>query len=175
MEWKDLVFQNMSSTMGVLERTLNGLTQEELDWQPKPDCNSIGWTTWHLSRALDGMISSLSGEEELWTRDTWCSKFNRPPDPADMGYGHGVEQLAEFKSPDINTLLGYHRAALEKAQSYLNSLDSTDLDNKIDDGMAQFFPTIGSRVSITIDEILQHAGQVAYIRGLMKGLGWQEY
>jgi len=41
--------------------------------------------------------------------------------------------------------------------------------------MAQFFPTVGSRVSITIDEILHHAGQVAYIRGLMKGLGWQEY
>lgn len=175
MEWKDLVSQNLGSTQGVLERTLQGLSQEELNWQPKPDCNSIGWTTWHLTRALDGMISSLSGEEELWTKDAWCSKFNRPPDPTDSGYGHGPEQLAEFKSPDTDTLLDYHRAALKKAQSYLSSLSSADLDRKIDDGFAQFFPTVGSRICITVDELLQHAGQVAYVRGLMQGKGWQEF
>jgi hypothetical protein len=175
MEWKDLVIQNYGSAMGVLERALDGLTQEELDWQPKPDCNSIGWITWHLTRALDGLVSSLTGEEDLWTKDGWCHKFNRPADPNDTGYGHGPEQLAAFKSPDIATLLGYHRATLERTRNYLATLNSSNLDRKIDDQWAQIFPTVGSRLVAFLDEIQQHAGQVAYIRGLLQGQGWQKY
>lgn len=167
MEWKDLLIENYGSTLKVLERVLKGLTQDNLNWQPRPDCNSIGWTTWHLTRALDGLISSLSGDEALWTRDGWCSKFNRPPDATDTGYGHGPEQLAAFKCPDVDTVLDYHRAALEKAKSYLTTLSSSDLSRKIDDSWSQFFPTVGSRLVAMLDELLQHAGQVAYIRGLL--------
>ena len=94
MDWKDLVVQNFSSALRVLEQALQGLTQEDLNWRPRPECNSIGWTTWHLTRALDGLISTLTGEEELWIRDGWCSRFNRASDVTDTGYGHDPEQLA---------------------------------------------------------------------------------
>ena len=175
MEWKDLVIQNFGSTMGVLERTLEGLTQEELDWQPKPDCNSIGWTTWHLIRALDALISTITGEEQLWIKDGWCGKFNRQADPADIGSRHTPEQVAAFKSPDTDILLDYYRAAHEKANRCLVTLNGPDLDRKIDDSWSQYFPTVGSRLAITINDLLQHAGQVAYIRGLLQGQGWQEF
>ena len=55
MEWKDMLIENYGSAFRVLDRALQGLTQEDLNWQPRPDCNSTGWTTWHLTRALDGM------------------------------------------------------------------------------------------------------------------------
>ncbi|UCD09183.1 MAG: DinB family protein [Dehalococcoidales bacterium] len=173
MDWRDFAIQNIGSTLGVLERTLNGLTQEDLDWQPKPGCNSIGWTTWHLTRAMDSLISSLTGEEELWTKDGWCSKFNRPSDFTDTGFGHGPEQLAAFKSPGTDILLDYHRAALERTRNYLSTLSSSDLDQKIDDNWAQMFPSIGSRLVVLLGELEQHGGQVAYIRGLLQGHGWQ--
>ena len=175
MEWKDLVIQNYGSALGVLDRTLKGLTQKDLDWQPKPDCNSIGWLTWHLTRVMDGLVSSFTGEEELWARDGWYRKFNRSSDSTDTGYGHGPEQLASFKSPDIDTLLGYHRAVLERIRNYLSTLDSSDLDRKIDDQWSQLFPTVASRLVLYLDDIQQHAGQVAYIRGLLQGLGWQGF
>ena len=175
MEWKDVVTQIYDSTLDVLERTLKGLTQEELNWQPKPDCNSIGWTTWHVTRFLDMILSTLTGEEQLWIRDGWCGKFNRPADPADTGGGgrHTPEQVAAFKSPDTDTLIGYYRAALEEAQNYLSTLSSSDLDRKIDDRFSQRAPTVGSRISRVIPELQQHVGQIAYIRGLLQGYGWQ--
>ena len=175
MEWKDVVTQNIDSTLGVLERTLKGLTQEELNWQPKPDCNSIGWTTWHESRFLDMGISTLTGEEQLWIKDGWCGKFDRPADPTDTGGRHTPEQVAEFKSPDTDTLIGYYQAALEKTQSCLSTLSSSDLDRKIDDRFSQVFPTVGSRISAVIPELQQHVGQIAYIRGLLQGHGWQGF
>ena len=175
MEWKDLMVDCYDSTLEAVERAIDGLTQEDLNWQPRPDCNSIGWTIWHLTRALDGVMSSLMGEEELWTKNGWCSRFNRAPDATDTGSGHGPEQLAAFKCPDIDTLLGYHRAALERAKSCLAALSSSDLSRQIDDSWSQLFPSVGSRLVLGLDELLQHAGQVGYIRGLLHGKGWQEF
>jgi hypothetical protein len=42
MEMKDLVQNGLDNVKRTLDRTLDGLTAEELKWQPKPDANSIG-------------------------------------------------------------------------------------------------------------------------------------
>jgi len=42
MEWNDLLLDGYGRVPEVLERVLKGLTQDDLDWQPRPDCNSIG-------------------------------------------------------------------------------------------------------------------------------------
>ena len=175
MEWKDLLTESYSSALRALERALDGLTQEDLNWQPRPDCNSIGWTTWHLTRAQDGLTSSIMREEELWTKDGWYAKFNRAPDANDTGYGHSPEQVAAFKSPDVETLLNYHRAVLEKSKRCLATLSTSNLSRQLDDSLSQLFPTVGERLVIALDELLQHVGQVCYIRGLLQGKGWQEY
>ena len=157
-----------------LERVLDGLSPEDLNWQPRPDCNSIGWTAWHLIRAHDGLISSVMGQEELWLKDGWHAKFDRPPDPTDSGYGHGPEQVAAFKT-DVETLLNYNRAVTERSLKYLATMSSSDLDRKIDDFLSEVCPTAGARLIITLNELLQHVGQMGYIRGLRQGKGWQEY
>ena len=175
MEWKDLLTESYNQAFQTLEKTLEGLSLEDLHWQPHPDCNSIGWTAWHLTRAHDGLISSIIGQEELWIQDGWHAKFGRPPDPEDSGYGHSPEQVAAFKTPDAETLLDYHRAVLERSQRYFATLSSSDLDRKIDDPFTQIFPTVGARLMITLNEMLQHVGQIGYIRGLRQGKGWQDY
>lgn len=175
MDWKDLYIESFESTLRVLERVLDGLTPEDLNWQPRADCNSIGWTTWHLARALDGMMSSISGDEELWTKNGWHSKFNRPADAMDTGYAHTTEQVAAFQCPDIDILLSYYRATLEKTRSQLTTLSSADLDRKVDDFISQVFPTVGSRIIGILEELLLHAGQITYIRGLKSGKGWQDF
>ena len=174
-DWKGIVVQCVETTMSESERILKGLTTEELNWQPKPDCNSIGWTAWHITRALDAVISTITGEEQLWIKDGWCVKFNRPTDPTDTGGRHTPEQVAAFKITDIDTLLDYCRVAHEKANKCLAELDSSDLDRKIDDEWSQLLPTVGSRLVITIVDVLEHAGQMAYVRGLRQGKGWQEF
>ena len=174
MECKDLVIQNFDSTLSILEQTLKGLTREELDWQPKPNCNSIGWITWHLSRFLDWGSSFFSGEEQLWIKDGWFGRFDRPADLADTGGRNTPEQVAAFKSPDTDTLIDYYRAALEKFKLFLNTVSSSDLDKEYDDNWSQVYPTLGSRINAAVRETLQHLGQIAYIRGLLQGTGWQE-
>ncbi len=75
MKWQQLIIENYVRVAQVLEKALEGLTLDDLNLQSRPDCNSIGWLTWHLTRAQDRAISDLMREEHLWVKDKWHAKF----------------------------------------------------------------------------------------------------
>jgi hypothetical protein len=172
MKWQQLIIDGYGRVNGMLETALKGLTIEGLDWMPHPDCNSMGWLAWHLTRVQDDHVSDLMGEEQLWIRDKWCDKFNRPADSKDIGFGHTPEQVAAFKSPDVAVLLDYHKSVLERSKSYFNSLSEKDLDRELNEPWFQPLPTIGVRLISIMSDSLQHVGQIAYVRGLLQGKGW---
>lgn len=175
MEWHDLLADGYGRVLEYLENVLNGLSEDDLNWQPRHDCNSIGWLAWHLTRQQDAQIASLMGEEQLWIKEGWHSKFDRPADPKDSGFGHSPEQVAAFKSPDVRTLLDYHRAVLERSKSYFLTLTKDDLDRELDEPWYQPRPTVGVRLISIMDDAVMHAGQAGYVRGLSQGKGWQRY
>lgn len=175
MEWNDLLADGYNRIVEVLERVLTGLTQDDLNWQPRPDCNSIGWLAWHLTRQQDAQVASLMREEQLWTKEGWHARFDRESDPRDVGFGHTPEQVTAFKSPDIETLLSYNRAVVERSKAYFQTLSKADLDRELDEPRFQPLPTVGVRLISIMDDSVLHAGQAAYIRGLKQGKGWQRY
>lgn len=174
MEWQDLLIDGYGRVVESMERILKGLTQDELSWQPRADCNSIGWISWHLTRQHDAQVSDLLGEEQLWIKDEWYARFNRSPNPGDSGFGHTTQQVAVFKSPDIVVLVDYQRAVFERSKRYFYSLSKTDLDRKLDEPF-QPLPTVGVRLISILEDSLLHVGQISYIRGLHQGKGWQKY
>ena len=172
MKWQRLLIDGYGRILEEVGRALNGLSQEDLNWQPHPDCNSMGWLAWHLTRVQDGQIADLAGEEQVYIKDGWYSRFKRAADPEDVGFGHSSEQVAAFRSPDIDTVLDYHRTVLERTTSYINSLSDVDLDRELNEPWFQPLPTVGVRLISIMSDSLQHAGQIAYVRGLLKGKGW---
>jgi len=175
MEWHDLLANGYGRVQEFLEDVLKGLTQDDLNWQPRGDCNSIGWLAWHLTRQQDAQISSLLGVEQLWIEDEWHSKFRRPVDSEDIGFGHTSEQASAFDSPDVQTLLDYHRAVLERSKQYFLTLSKSELDLELDEPWFQPLPTVGVRLVSILGDSLIHAGQAAYLRGLRQSIGWQKY
>ena len=175
MEWHDLLADSYGRVLEFLDNVLNGLTEDDLNWQPRHDSNSIGWLAWHLTRQQDAQVSALMGEEQLWIKNGWYSKFNRPAHPQDIGFGHTPEQVASFKSPDVETLLDYHRVVLERSKRYLLTLTKNDLDRELDEPWFQPLPTVGVRLVSIMNDAVLHAGQAAYVRGLRQGKGWQKY
>jgi uncharacterized damage-inducible protein DinB len=175
MEWQELVIDSYGRILEILESALEGLTQDDFNVQPHSDSNSIGWLAWHLTRVQDDHIADLMGEEQLWIEDEWHSKFNRAPDRKDIGFGHSSEEVSAFKSPDVEILLEYHRAVLERSKRYIHSLSEAELDRQLDEPWFQPLPTVGVRLVSVMSDCLQHAGQVCYVRGLLKGKGWLGY
>jgi len=172
MEWQELITDGYGRVLHELERALDGLTTDDLNEQPNPDCNSMGWLTWHLTRVQDDHIADLMGEEQLWIKEGWHAKFDLAPDLKDIGFGHSSEDVAAFKSPEIETLLEYHRAVLERSRRYINTLSPADLDSELNEPWYKPLPTVGVRLISVMSDCLQHAGQVSYVRGLLKGKGW---
>ena len=175
MEWKDLLIDGYGRVPEFLKNVLQGLNQDDLGWQPRHDCNSIGWLVWHLTRQQDVQTAALMGEEQLWIREKWYAKFNRQSEPDDTGFGHSPEQLSAFKSPEAKTLLDYNRAVVERSKQYISNLSETDLDRELNEPWFQPLPTVGVRLVSILDDSILHAGQAAYVRGLRHGKGWQKY
>jgi hypothetical protein len=175
MEAKDIVLDALERIRGSLHRTLGGLTLEELHQQPRSDSNSIAWLVWHLTRVQDTSMSGLMGQEHLWVSEGWHAKFDMAADPANDGFGHTPEQVAAFRAPSIAGLLDYHDHVAERSKTYVAGLAAEAFDRTLNEPQWQPLPTVGVRLVSVISDNLQHAGQVAYLRGLFQGKGWLPY
>ncbi len=171
MEWRELIVDGYDRLPDVMKEVLAGLRMADLDQQLHPDCNSLGWTAWHLTRVQDSQIADLMGEEQLWTRDGWHKKFKRPADPDDTGYGHTPGQVRAFKSPSVRTQVDYLRTVVERTKQYLASLTPSDLDRELDEPWYKPLPAVGVRIVSVLADCHQHAGEASYIRGLLKAKG----
>src|SRR5262245_39672051 len=113
-----------------MKEVLTGVGAPDLDWQPARDCNTLGWTAWHLTRVQDSQIAELAGREQLWIAEGWHQKFGRPADPDDTGYGHTAADVRAFRSPSVKTQLEYLRATVARTQQYLAATGPADLDRE---------------------------------------------
>ena len=173
MPWQQLITEIFERISQELEQALDGLTIDDLNRTPCPGCNTIGWLTWHLTRSQDNAIANISGEEQLWTKDNWYARFNRTPNPKDTGYGHSLEDVAAFSSPDASTLLEYHYAVLGQSKRYITGkLSETELDREFDPPANPAIKNVRTRLMRTINDNMQHLGQVTYVCGILKGWGW---
>jgi hypothetical protein len=59
-------------------------------------------------------------------------------------------------------------AVLERTKRYISSLSEADLGRE----MGGLFPTLGAHLMAILNDNLQHVGQIASLRGLLKGKGW---
>jgi len=150
----------------VVHQVTSGLTTEQLGFRPQPEANSIAWLIWHLTRIADDHIADVAGTEQVWTRG-WADRFGLPFGDADTGYGHGSEAVGAVRAT-TDLLTGYHDAVWEQSVNFVRKLTDADLDRVVDE---RWDPpvTLGVRLVSVIADDLQHAGQAAYLRGLISG------
>lgn len=173
MKWQQLLVDIYRRLSMGFEEVLDGLTLDDLKRRPAPDANTIGWLLWHTTRSLDRTVGDVMWGEQLWTKDKWHEKFNRPHNPNDTGWGHSFEDVASLEIPDVRTLLEYHRAVMEESVKYITNLSEDGLDKEFDNSINPGTMTaVSVRILGNINDCYQHVGQAAYVRGLLKGQGW---
>jgi hypothetical protein len=148
-------------------RAVSGLDQQELCCSPAPGANTIGWLVWHLARVQDHHISELLGTEQIWVGGDWAARHGLEPDPSNTGYGHNGEEAASVRPESAQVLLDYLHEVQGRTMAMLAGLVPQDLDRVVD---RRWDPpvTLGVRLVSVADDSLQHAGQAAYARGLLR-------
>jgi hypothetical protein len=147
-------------------RAVDGLDAGQLAAAPAPGANTIGWLVWHLTRVQDHHVAELLDTDQLWAGGDRSRRFGLTPDPANTGYGHTADDVAAVRPDGPGALLDYLDAVDDRTQTMLAGLVPADLDRIVD---RRWDPpvTLGVRLVSIADDSLQHAGQAAYVRGLL--------
>jgi len=172
MNVNEVLIDGYSRISQILNRTLPGLTPEQLVFRPTEEANSIAWLVWHLTRIQDHHISGLAGKEQLWVTNGWHERFGKPADPSDTGQRYTAEQVAEIRPSDVQLLLDYHDAAYQRSVEFIKTLSESDLDRELNEPQWTPLPTVGVRLVSVIADNTQHAGQAAYLKGIIEKRKW---
>jgi hypothetical protein len=145
--------------------TLDGLSADDLAHRPQGAGNPVGWLVWHLARVQDDHVAHAFGAEQVWTSHGWAERCGLPFRTSDTGFGHTAEQVASLRL-DPELLLGYLDAVHARTAEHLSAVTDPDLDRVVD---TSYDPpvTLGVRLVSVLSDDLQHAGQAAYVRGLL--------
>ena len=152
-----------------------GLTEEQLHWQPEGHPNHITYVLWHAYRSEDDIIHGLlMGKPGVFHREGWASRLP-VAFTGDTAFGNGMnrEQIGAVRLP-LSALLEYAEAVRASVQAYADGLTDEQAAEPI---QLPFFKDVYPGYDVlTRAEVLtffcightaEHLGEVQYIKGLM--------
>ena len=165
--FKGSIKSAMSEYLEDLKLKLDGLTEPELRWQSGLESNTIIWLVWHMARVEDNWINGVvGGNDTVWSSGGWSVKTGI--DAEDNGNGDTPDDVRALPAVAVTDLMDYFEAVRSDGLSVIDGLDDDDLGREF----------IRRGRSVTLEWILghvvvdesQHLGQVAYVRGIIRGL-----
>jgi hypothetical protein len=163
----DLLADSFGRIREVVHHVVEGLTPEQLSFRVE-EANSIAWLVWHLTRVQDDHVADVAAAEQVWTSSGWAERFALPFDISATGFAQSSDEVEAVRVESGELLTGYHDAVYEQTLGFVKGLTDDDLDRVVDE---RWDPpvTLGVRLVSVISDDLQHAGQAAFVRGIIEG------
>jgi hypothetical protein len=118
-----------------------------------------------MSRVEDDHLAGITESEQVWISQGWVDRFGLPYDARDIGYGQTPDQAHRLEVT-ADLLAGYYAAVHARTQEILEALVDEEFDEVVD---PRWDPpvTAAVRVVSVLNDVTQHIGQAAYVRGLL--------
>lgn len=161
----DVLIDGFDRVRETVHEAVDGLKADDLAFRVDEGANTIAWLVWHLTRIQDDHIADVADLEQVWTARDWVGRFGLPLDRMDTGYGHDPADVAAVRVSG-ELLAGYHDEVYQQTVDYVRGLTDADLPRIVD---TRWDPpvTLGVRLVSVISDDLQHAGQAAFVRGIL--------
>ncbi|MDP2744858.1 MAG: DinB family protein [Dehalococcoidia bacterium] len=167
MEMRDFIQAGLDRVRQATLKALDGLSHNELGWRPGAEANSIGLVLFHTVRSEDQYVQTrIQGKPQVWETKRWYEKMDLPV--SETGYGYTAEQCASFRVPEGKDLLAYAEAVRTRTLDYVRGMSPDKFDKIINTPRGDL--AIGVYLANMVVHLAQHAGEIAYIRGLQRGL-----
>jgi hypothetical protein len=167
MNERELLIEAFDRLPELISGAVDGLTPAELHWAPARGANTIGWLVWHLTRIQDSHIAELLDEPQVWVTGKWAGRFDREPEPDDTGYGYSAADVTAIRPDGADALTGYYQATARQTHKLLDDVTKNRLDRIVDDNWDPPV-TLGARLVSVLGDDMQHVGQAAYVRGMLR-------
>jgi hypothetical protein len=162
----EVLLDGFARVREVVHEVVRDLTPEQLTWRPDARANPVGWLVWHLARVQDSQLAGVLSVEEVWTSGGWAARFGLPLDVTETGYGQRPSEIASLAFTSTELLTGYLDAVSARTADYLADVTDADLDHIADESYSPPV-TLGTRLVSVLADDLQHAGQAAYVVGMV--------
>ncbi len=166
MSSANLLVDAFGRVRGIVQRVVEGLGSEQLSFRVDDETNSIAWLIWHLTRIQDDHIAGVAGTEQIYTSAGWADRFALPFDVSDTGYGHSSDEVTAVRVESGELLTGYHEVVFDQTLRFVEPLTDADLARIVDESWDPPV-TLSVRLVSVISDNLQHAGQAAFVRGII--------
>jgi uncharacterized damage-inducible protein DinB len=160
----DLLTDAFGRIRETVHEAVEGLTASQLTDRLDDDANSIAWLCWHLTRVQDDHVAGAFGVPQVWIEAG--KRFELPFAPSDIGYGHSSRQVSQVTVSSGDVLSWYQDLVHEQTVQLVAGVTDADLWRVVD-GAWDPPVTLGVRLVSVISDGLQHAGQAAFIRGIL--------
>lgn len=167
MNVADILTDGYARIQETVHAAVEGLEPDDLHARLDDGANTIAWLVWHLTRVQDDHIADAAGTEQIWFAQDWASRFDLPFAEGATGYGQSSKQVAAVRVGSAELLLGYYDAVHEHSLAFIRDLDGKALDRVVDEAWSPPV-TLGVRLLSVLSDDLQHAGQAAFVRGVLE-------
>jgi uncharacterized damage-inducible protein DinB len=169
LDFRDILRLGLDEYLSDLKEALEGLTPDERRFQPASKSHHIDFAVWHMARVEDHWIQVFAQHAgSVWQCEGWSDRFGIPE--PDHGAGYTAEQVRDLPSFDMDPMMANFDAVRVETHGYLDRMTEATLAEALQPGPRHDY-TIANMFSHLIVEEAQHVGQVAYLRGIQRGLG----
>ena len=153
----------------LLEMTMAGVTQEQADWPPPGNANSISATYAHAVCALDGVVNGLFRGGAPLFATSWAGKTG-VSDPQIIS----TPEWARSVRLELDRARAYAQAAYADLDAYIAGLSETDLARELDLSMAG----LGTRTldwclsALVTGHLNNMAGEISCLKGIQGAKGY---
>jgi hypothetical protein len=102
----------------------------------------------------------------VWTSAGWVERFGLPFDSRATGYAHSSADVAAVTVESGDLLVGYYDAVHDQTIRFVERITDSDLDRIVDESWDPPV-TLGVRLVSVINDNDQHAGQAAFVHGIV--------
>ena len=169
----DGLISALENNFTTIDLALQDLSDEEFHRIPAPDCNSVAWTLWHLSRVMDSFIHTrLRDLPQLWDANSWEQHYGMPAGGENRGLGWTHQMVCDWQPPSRALQMDYFEQVRTALREYLPSLTDAQMQQ------AKIIPpvseprTVAAALGQMTWDCVSHGGQIAFLRGMYKGMGW---
>jgi Protein of unknown function (DUF664) len=163
---RELLRDSFTRLVEQVDDLTEGLTEEQANYRPTPNANTIAWLIWHSARVLDDQgLAPIAGIEQVWTQQGWVDRFGLDLPRDDHGYGHGPDEVAKVQA-SAELLAGYYHAVHAVILEFVAGVTVDDLARIVD---RNWDPPVTASVRLVsiINDCTQHLGQAAYLLGIL--------
>ncbi len=155
-----------------LKQALDGLSEDELNFRPTLESNTISWIVWHMARVEDNWVNrAMRQSTSIWDDGGWSEKLDI--DVEGNGYSQTAEDIRSMPRIDVGLTMRYYADVRAASTSFFEHLEDEEALQKV-----VVHPSGDPSLNVSwawvfghlLCEEAQHLGQIAYLRGMMRGL-----